>query len=154
MTYVVSAGTDIVAYEKFSGLYTKLNTYQPLCSVELRDGSTNQYAFSGIGSESPQGSAWGWPLTLPVIYDIGTVNDNYNFYPYSSVYEGTVVGGIIDFTNPLTTLSFNEPLSTMRGNEKIDDIDLAVNLEPKIVCDILKKENTKYLLIMDKKALV
>tara|TARA_R100000008_G_scaffold68559_1_gene45767 strand:+ start:4408 stop:6645 length:2238 start_codon:yes stop_codon:yes gene_type:complete len=121
-TYVVTAGTDIVAYEKFSGLYTKLNTYQPLCSVELRDGSTNQYAFSGIGSESPQGSAWGWPLTLPVIYDIGTVNDNYNFYPYSSVYEGTIVGGIIDFTNPLTTLSFNEPLSTMRGNEKIDDI--------------------------------
>ena len=121
-TYVVTAGTDIVAYEKFSGLYTKINTYQPLCGVELRDGSTNQYAFSGIGSESPQGSAWGWPLTFPEIYDIGTVNNNYNFYPYSSVYEGTIVGGIIDFTNPLTTLSFNEPLSTMRGNEKIDDI--------------------------------
>ncbi len=30
------------------------------------------------------------------------------------------------------------------NKEKIDDIDLAVNLEPKIVCDILKKENIKY----------
>ena len=30
------------------------------------------------------------------------------------------------------------------NKEKIDDIDLAVNLDPKIVCDILKKENIKY----------
>ena len=30
LTYVISAGNDIVAYEKFSGDYTRLNTYQPL----------------------------------------------------------------------------------------------------------------------------
>jgi hypothetical protein len=33
MTYVVSAGTDIVAYEKFSGEYTLLNSYQPLLTA-------------------------------------------------------------------------------------------------------------------------
>ena len=30
------------------------------------------------------------------------------------------------------------------NNEKVDDIDLATNLEPKIVCDVLKKNNIDY----------
>ena len=30
------------------------------------------------------------------------------------------------------------------NNEKVDDIDLATNLEPKQVCEALKKENIKY----------
>ena len=30
------------------------------------------------------------------------------------------------------------------NKEKVDDIDMATNLEPKIVCDVLKKNNIKY----------
>ena len=31
-TYIISANTDIVAYERFSRKYTLLSTYQPLCA--------------------------------------------------------------------------------------------------------------------------
>tara|TARA_R110001583_G_scaffold13598_1_gene58083 strand:+ start:2488 stop:4719 length:2232 start_codon:yes stop_codon:yes gene_type:complete len=120
-TYVVSAETPIVAKEKFSGIYAKLNTYQPLSAATLRDGSTTQYSLSEIGSESPRGSAWGWPLTLPGEYDIGTVNRFYSFHEYNSHIEGTIVDGIIDFVNPQTRLSFNTPLSSLEGNNNIFD---------------------------------
>ena len=121
-TYVVTAGTPIVAEEKFSTTYTKLNTYQPLSSATLRDGRTDIYSLSELGTDNPMGSAWGWPLALPTTYDIGTVKSLYNFYEYNDVTDGTIEDGLIDFTNPLTTLSFNTPLSNIKGKDKIEDI--------------------------------
>ena len=116
-TYVITAGTPIVAKEKFGGAYTKLNTYQPLSTVVLRDGSTTQYSLSEITSLS----AWGWPLTLPTTYDIGTVNRYYSFHEYNSHIEGTIVGGIIDFVNPQTGVGFDTPLSSLEGKNNIFD---------------------------------
>ena len=118
-TYVVTAGTPIVAKEKFGGTYIKLNTYQPLSAATLRDGTTTQFSLSEIGSETPTGSAWGWPLTLPTTYDIGTINRFYSFHEYNSHIEGTVMGGIIDFINPQTRLSFDTPLSSLEGKNNI-----------------------------------
>ena len=114
-TYVVTAGTPIVAKEKFGGTYTKLNTYQPLSTATLRNGTTTQFSLSEITSLSP----WGWPLTLPAIYDIGTVNRFYSFHEYNSHIEGTVVDGIIDFANPQTRLNFDTPLSSLEGKNNI-----------------------------------
>ena len=121
-TYVITAGTSIVAKERFSDTYCKLNTYQPLCAaVTLRSGSTTQYSLSELGSESPQGSAWGWPLTLPEEYDIGTVGRFYSFHEYNSHIDGTIVDGIIDFVNPQTRLDFDTPLSGLEGDNNIFD---------------------------------
>jgi hypothetical protein len=83
----------------------------------LRDGSTTQYSLSEITSLS----AWGWPLTLPTTYDIGTVNRYYSFHEYNSHIEGTIVGGIIDFVNPQTGVGFDTPLSSLEGKNNIFD---------------------------------
>jgi len=128
ISYVVTAGTPIVAYEKFSGTYAKLNTYQPLSSATLRDGTTTQYSLSELGTANTSGSAWGWPLTLPTTYDISTVDKFYNFYGYLSGIDGTIMDGIIDFTNPQTTLSFDSPLSSLEGSGKIFDILISSTL--------------------------
>ena len=50
------------------------------------------------------------------------VNKFYNFYGYLSGIDGTIVDGIIDFTNPQTTVSFDSPLSSLEGPGKIFDI--------------------------------
>jgi len=125
ITYVVTAGTDIVAYEKFSGTFTRLNTFQPLSALSA--GPTGTYKLSNYSTDVTNpgisgGAAWGWPLVLPTTYDITTVNKFYNFYSLSAAYDNTIMGSLIDFTNPLNTLSFDTPLSSLEGDDKIYDI--------------------------------
>jgi hypothetical protein len=124
-TYVVTAGTDIVAYEKFSGNYTRLNTFQPLSALSA--GPTGTYKLSNYSTDVTNpgisgAAAWGWPLVLPTTYDITTVNKFYNFYSLSAAYDNTIMDSLIDFTNPLNTLSFDTPLSSLEGDDKIYDI--------------------------------
>ena len=72
-TYVVTAGTDIVAKEKFSNECVLLNTYQPLCSVDFLHGTTTEYSLSTYDTD------WGWSLVLP---DSPTLNDLNSFYTF------------------------------------------------------------------------
>ena len=118
LTYVITAGTPIVAKERFSNDFYKLNTYQPLSgTITLRDGSTNQFSLSEIES----GKYWGWPLILPEVYDISTAEKYYSFHEYNSHIDGTIVDGIIDFVNPQTRVGFDTPLSSLEGNNNIFD---------------------------------
>ena len=103
-TYVVTAGTDIVALEKFSGTYSLLNTYQPVCAV-----SAYQYPLSGYSSD------WGWPLVLPVNFTYSDIDTFYNFYTFNNTIDGTILNGVIDFVNPQTNIEFNTPLSTFNA---------------------------------------
>jgi hypothetical protein len=77
LTYIISAGTDIVAYEKFSGTYTQLNTYQPLSlsgalsAVQNEIPGTFPFGVNGFGDNgaityrlSTYNELWGWPLVL------------------------------------------------------------------------------------------
>ena len=77
LTYVISAGNDIVAYEKFSGDYSRLNTYQPLSlsgtlsAVQNHIPGTFPFGVNGFGdtgaitySLSTYNELWGWPLVL------------------------------------------------------------------------------------------
>ena len=92
-TYTVTAGVDIVAYEKFSETYKTLNTMQPLCAV-----SANQYPLSSYSGD------WGWPLILPTNMDAEDMSKYYKFFTVTDTIDGTVVGGLLDFDNSQNTM--------------------------------------------------
>ena len=108
LTYTVTAGTDIVALEKFSGTYNLLNTYQPVCAV-----SAYQYRLSGYSSN------WGWPLVLPANFAYSDINTFYNFYTFNNAIDGTILNSVIDFANPQTNIEFNTPLSTFNASNGV-----------------------------------
>jgi hypothetical protein len=96
LTYKVSAGSDIVALEKFSNTYKLLNTWQPVSAVE-----TTIYPLSDYSSE------WGWPLVLPNIINFQDIDKYYIFFEHNPQYDNTLLGGVIDFDNSKTTISVN-----------------------------------------------
>jgi hypothetical protein len=92
-TYQITAGNNIVALEKFSGEYSLLNTYQPLCA-----GTGSIYMLSAYTSD------WGWGLVLPSSFTPSAFNKYYLFFEYNSTPDNTIIGNIIDYTNPNTTI--------------------------------------------------
>ena len=125
----VSAGCDLVAYERFSDTYTRLNTYQPLCALSGEtgySGNTNTYMLSWFRTEtdSTKGADhWGWDLVLPTTFALSTVTDKfYDFYTLSAVYDDTILNGMIDYTTGQTTVDYTTPLSALEGDENIFDI--------------------------------
>jgi hypothetical protein len=92
-TYTVSAGSPLVAFERFSGDYTSLNTFQPVSA-----------AGSFVYPLSTYADTWGWPLVLPNPFSFSDIEKYYTFYEYVSGYENTVYGSSIDFDNTLTTI--------------------------------------------------
>ena len=130
LTYEVTAGSDIVAYERFSDTYVTLNTYQPLCALSGQaltphPATDNTYMLSSIRTEThstSSGSNWGWPLVLPSTYTITDIDRFYTFYSLSAVNENTIECGLIDYTNGLTTVNYSQPLSTLEGDNNIFDV--------------------------------
>lgn len=101
INHIISAGQDIVAFEKFGGIYSLLNTYLPLCASSISLSTNTTYALSSYNS------TWGWNLTVPS----GPVEINlpnyYLFYKYQPGIDETIIGSIINFEDNNTTLSFN-----------------------------------------------
>lgn len=96
LTYRVSAGTPIVALEKFSNTYNLLNTYQPVSAVGSR-----------IYSLSSYNSNFGWPMVLPSNFTFEDFGKYYLFFEYNNQIDGNVVGGLIDFENNKTSIKSN-----------------------------------------------
>lgn len=115
--YTVTAGIDIVAFEKFSGTFNLLNTFQPVCAV-----STTQYKLSEYNDN------WGWPLVLPSPYTLADINTFYSFYTVVSSIDGTVLNGVIDFDNPQTSITFDLPLSSYIGVDGVAETIIANTL--------------------------
>lgn len=97
LTYIVSAGTDIVAYEKFSGTYTRINSNQPFTDGTILS-SASTAPLSSYNTE------WGWPLVLPSTFSPYEIDKYYTFYDFISSYDNRVIDGIIDFENVGTTI--------------------------------------------------
>lgn len=95
-TYTITAGTDIVAYEKFSKIYKLLNTYQPLCAATP---TAATYMLSNYSL------SWGWPLVLPQDISLQSINTYYDFYEFNPQIAGNIVGGVLNFTR--STVSFD-----------------------------------------------
>lgn len=109
-TYVVSAGTPIVALEKFGNVYTMMNTYQPISAV-----GSYTYRLSAYSSD------WGWPLVLPTSFNFSDIEKYYLFFNYVDQYDNTSVGGLIDFENPKTTVLNTASYSDFFGTNGIFD---------------------------------
>lgn len=86
---IITQSTPIVAYEKFSNLYKLVNTFNLLSTVPL---STYNYN-------------WGWGLVAPKSISGVKISNYYDFYEYINIVEGSVYNNVIDFNNPLNTLS-------------------------------------------------
>ena len=113
----MTAGTDIVALEKFSNNYSLLNTYQPICAVD-----TLQYKLSEFNDD------WGWPLVLPVSFSSTDLSKFYTFYEYTSGFEGTVYDGILNYADILNNFDISTTLSSFKGDNNIEDIAIRNSL--------------------------
>lgn len=116
-SYTVTAGTDIVALEKFSNNYSLLNTYQPICAVDAL-----QYKLSEFNTD------WGWPLVLPNNFISTDLSKFYTFYEYTSGFEGTVYDGILNYADSLNSFDITTALSSFRGDNNIEDIAIRNSL--------------------------
>ena len=104
-TTILSGGsavnpTNIIAYEKFSQVYTLVNTN--LTNVTNYLSATNSlssYALSSIDS------SWGWDLVLPTGVSGVEVSQYYDFYQYKPGIQGSLLQKFIDFNNPNNTLT-------------------------------------------------
>ena len=98
--YTVTAGTDLVAFEKFSGNYSFINTYLPLCASSVTISAGNTYNLTEYND------TWGWGLVLP---DNGygvDMSNYYLFYEYKPSINGKITDGIINFSDQNNTLSY------------------------------------------------
>lgn len=80
INHTVTAGSDIVAFEKFSGNYTLLNSYLPLCASNITV-SNNTYILSSYND------TWGWNLVLPEDGYGENISNYYLFYKYIPNYS-------------------------------------------------------------------
>lgn len=124
-TYIVSAGKYIVAKEKFSGIYTLINTN---LVVNLKDDNLNYYnlIYPGIYKKDniycyPLSAytndkiikfedknykiGWGWNLILPDNYKLA---DYYEFYEYIPTEEEFIYNNIIDWSNKYNKININD----------------------------------------------
>jgi hypothetical protein len=96
--YKVTAGQDIVAYEKYSNTYRRLNTYQPVSAVGVM---SNTYVISAYNN------TWGWGLVIDPTASGSRLNEYYTFYKYITGTEGSIYDSVINFEDQNNTLSFN-----------------------------------------------
>jgi hypothetical protein len=87
-------GTPIIAQELFSGNYNLINT-------NLISNSANG-ATIPLSAYTP---VWGWNLVVGSSILGPSIGNYYKFFKYNPTPEGTYYNNIIDWTNPLTTLS-------------------------------------------------
>lgn len=91
ISYTVSAGSNIVAYEKYSKVYKLLNTYQPLCAaIKPSIFNTTQYKLSDYNS------TWGWPIDVPND-GYANISTYYDFYTFRENDSKNIIGGVINF---------------------------------------------------------
>jgi hypothetical protein len=112
-TSVLTAGTNIVAFEKFSERYTLINTSLDISSnyIQYIDIVNKTYALSSLNDN------WGWNLSLPEVLNTALVPRYYSFFEYLSGYENTQSEGIINWADNKTTISEN-----IKSKEEWNDI--------------------------------
>lgn len=99
-TAILSAGFNIIAFEKFSETYTMLNT-DILSSSYIKFLNTDMRTFS-LSTYHPY---WGWGLVLPDTYEQNDIPKYYKFYEYVENYDNIQTEGIINWADRYTTIS-------------------------------------------------
>jgi hypothetical protein len=109
-TYVVSAGTPIVALEKFSNKYSLLNTEQPV-----------EYTTNTVYALSSYNQNWGWPLVLPDTFQFGDIEKYYLFFEYVDTFDNTLYDNTIIKDNTLYDMLSTENIIRDDDNDPILD---------------------------------
>ena len=92
----------IVAYEKYSKLYRKVSCATPyISSIANLDINSGNYIFPLSSFQN----TWGWGLVLPDYVSPNNLHYYYEFYQYVPQIAGGFVQNIINWDDPLTTLS-------------------------------------------------
>ena len=120
--YIITAGKDIVAFEKTSQTFSLLNTYLPLCAsrITMVSPSAKTYRLRNYNS------TWGWGLLLSndtkmsISQQLNTV---YIFYEYKSSSSSVVVGSIID-----SNISANTSISNISYKEWSEPAGIMTNI--------------------------
>lgn len=112
-TGVISTDETIIAYEKFSEKYTKLNCNisTNYISAYMTQPSSTTFYLSGFGEHSlvndkiiSNTQLWGWCLVLPTQTTVN-IPDYYKFYRFIPIADGEYLNSVIDWSNEHTTLS-------------------------------------------------
>lgn len=101
LTYTITAGTDLVALEKYSGTFKKLNTYTPLSSESLSGQYTSQYPLSTYDED------WGWYLILNDDFVPSDFSKYYIFFEHEN-YVNDIEESVINFDDGNTTLQHSQ----------------------------------------------
>jgi hypothetical protein len=106
LTSILTAGNDIVAYEKFSETYSVINTNLLSSNyINFIDPVEKTYPLS---SYHPY---WGWGLQLPDTYLATDVSKYYTFYQYIPTPSFEQTEGVINWSDENTTI--NEYISSV-----------------------------------------
>ena len=106
LTTILTAGNDIVAYEKFSETYSLINT--SLTSTDYMnfiDPIAKTYSLSAYHPY------WGWGLQLPDTFEPENISKYYSFYEYNQKPSFEQTEGIINWSDSNTTI--NEYISSV-----------------------------------------
>jgi hypothetical protein len=98
---IITAGTPIVAFEKFSETYKFIDTniVAHLSSYHMIDDKS--YPLSSYSDN------WGWGLTLPDKFESNFIPNYYNFYTYISNFNNEQTEGVINWQDPYNTITEN-----------------------------------------------
>jgi len=95
VTGIISTGVPVIAYELFSGIYSLVNfSGIPGISAFYTPVPLSSYSYN-----------WGWGLVAPNSISGTDINSYYNFYTYIPSTTAKFYNNIIDWNNPMTTLS-------------------------------------------------
>ena len=136
-TTILTGGVDgyLVAFEKFSEQYHMVNTNLVSAGyVPYIDAGAQTYALSSYDTQG----RWGWGLVLPSNMVAEDLDKYYSFYTYISSTDDQQSSGLINWSDPNTTITENIS-SVDQWNSIIEDMityTLAEGLELLSATDI------------------
>ena len=95
-SYTLTLEKDLVAFEKYSGKFTKVSTFTPICALSASSIHLSSY-----------NASWGWGLVLPDDYLQHEVFNHYLFYEHVPNLSSVLVNGIINYNDVVSTFSQN-----------------------------------------------
>lgn len=102
LTTILTAGNDIVAYERYGETYRLLTTNILSSSyITYIDPVNKTFALSTYNHK------WGWGLVLSDNFKPEDISKYYNFYEYIPIYDNSQTEGIINWNSEYTTISEN-----------------------------------------------
>jgi hypothetical protein len=107
LTYTITAGSDLIALERFSGTFKKVDTWTPLSASSLSayttlSSSNAQYPLSAYDDD------WGWYFILNDNYTFTDLDKYYTLFEFIPTSNPMKVESIINFDDPNTTLMQSE----------------------------------------------